>query len=185
MSTPILSVDELCVAAEATLKTALPPLLELLDRTDLGRIKEWQQLPDIQAISTANTPAAAITSAGLTGSPTYSRATDTYAATWRLAIGIYDRGKNHAETQKHVRDWCACIRLALQGNPTLGGFASAVTWIGEEFDLIPNRDSARTVAIGAVAVDVTARMLAPGHLEVFPVVESTFPVVTVHPPHQE
>lgn len=181
MSTPILSVDEICVAVQTTLEAELPAALVALEREHLGEIKDWKQLPEIKALVTARVPAVAITSAGLVTAPVLRNSSGTYDTTWRIAIGIYERGRNHDETQKRVRDWCACIRLTLLSNPSLGGVSSNLIWSGEEFDLIPDRDSARTVAIGAVAVNVDAQMLAALPPTVGPDVESVESRVTVRP----
>lgn len=182
----VLSVDELCVAAEATLRDTLaavkeiPALAALLgDDADSYVVKTWQQLPVADAIATAKLPAIAITSSGLVDPPRYSRASKSWDCTWRIGIGIYDRGRDHADTQARVRNWCALIRTALQLSPTLGGVAKGITWSGEEYALLPNRNVARTAAAGAVAFDVDATVnklaFGPG----LPPVTSSHPALSV------
>jgi hypothetical protein len=160
----IFSADELCVAAEQVLRADLPKVIghhaaAARIGSGYGEIAEWQQLPTIEALSTARFPAIAITSAGLVTPP----ATDAgrqLRATWRIVVGVYDRGRDHADTQARIRDWCALIRTSLLRHRSLGGVAESVTWTGEEFALLPNRNQARTIAAGAVAFDVTARLLS-------------------------
>lgn len=186
----ILSVDQLCTAVEDTLLASIADIVtQPAFQTLLGdgadtylatEIKTWQQLPTIEAISTAKLPAVAITSPGLVDPPVFSRSSKSYDATWRLAIGIYDRGRDHAETQARIRNWCALLRVALQSRPTLGGVAKGLTWTGEEYSLIPQRNSARTLAAGAVAVDVRAEV--PHHTNLgagLPPVTSNHPTLSV------
>lgn len=182
----IISVDELCQAAESTLKDLLPQVLQIPAMADLIRepsapyvVKTWQQLPVVEAIATADLPGVAITSAGLVEEPTYSRANQAWDTTWRIAVGIYDRGVDHEDTQARVRNWAALIRTSLQLAPTLGGVAQGLTWSGEQYALLPNRNQARTAAAGAVAFDVKASVrkltLGPG----IPSVTSVHPTLSV------
>lgn len=181
----MLGADQLCRATEAVLSAQVPALLTLLVRTDLGRIRTWQQLPTIEALSSAQFPAAAITSPGLSGTPIYSRSSNSWTATWRIAVGVYARGKDHAETAAHVRDWCAVFRTVLLMNKRLGGVAKSLTWVGEEYARIPRKEQARTFGAGAVAVDVTVDNVADfdglGNQQ-RPLVLSTHPTLTVQPP---
>ena len=162
----IQSVDQVLVALEQTLKTALPQVLDLDqvkaylgDRaTEFVAITTWQQVPTIEAIATADYPAVAITSPGLSAPPIYKRSTDTWETTWRAAVGIYDRtgvdDGGQSVTQARVRDWIAFIRTAAIRNPTLGGTVRGLQWVGEEYDLLPDRDKARTIGAGALALDI-------------------------------
>lgn len=162
--TGVISFDELCVAAETILKVALPQVLELPEvKTYLGDaartyrdIKTWQQLPTIEAISAATLPVIAISTPGLVSAPRYVRSRGVWEATVRLGVGIYDRepSADHSATQAKVRNWVAFLRTALLRNPTLGGVAEGLTWTGEEYDLVPARNQARTFGAGAVFVDV-------------------------------
>ncbi|SDC46148.1 hypothetical protein [Nocardioides lianchengensis] len=177
--------DDLCVAVENLLREKLPVLVEVLGLEDRYKpVKEWQQLPTIEALASARFPAVAITSPGLTGPPTYSRASDAWTATWRIAVGIYDRGRDHDDTQARVRDWCSFIRTVCLVNRSLGGVATGVTWVGEEYRLVPQKDKARTFAGGAVALDVTASGLFDLGADVLPTVLSTHPSLSVRT-HQE
>jgi hypothetical protein len=189
----IQSADQLCRAVEGTLRVALPAVLEvpevkayLGDRARAFRdVREWQQLPTIEAIASAQYPAVAIVSPGLTEPPTYSRADGLWKTTWRVAVGIYDKSRDskHAETQARIRDWVAFLRIGLLRNPTLGGVVRSTTWVGEEYDLLPDRNRARTIGAGALAVDIKADVpdtLALG----LPLVQTTSADLAVNP-HQE
>lgn len=182
----IVSVDELCQATETTLRDMLPQVLLIPEVVALiGEprdpyvVKTWQQLPVVEAIATAQLPGIAITSAGLVDEPSYSRANQAWDTTWRIGVGIYDRGRDHEETQARVRNWAALIRTSLQLAPTLGGVAQGLTWSGEQYQLLPNRNQARTAAAGAVAFDVKATVrkltIGPG----LPPVTSTHPTLSV------
>lgn len=169
----IASADELCVALEAVLRGHLAETITLLgwDPDVFQPIREWQQLPTLEALSTATFPAVAIASPGLQGEPQHSRADCGYRATWRIGVGIYDRGKDHADTQARVRDWCAAVRLTVRAHRTLSGVATGTSWAGDRYELIPNRNQARTFGAGAVALDVSALVIDT--LGIRPTVAST------------
>lgn len=184
------SVDQICQAVEHTLQSVLPQVLELPEvKTYLGErakifrdVQDWQQLPTIEAIASAKYPAVAIVSPGLVEPPTYNRSSDVYKTTWRVAVGIYDRSRtsDHSATQAMIRDWVAFIRTALLRNPTLGGVVRSVQWAGEEYDLLPDRNKARTIGAGALAVDIMADV--PNTLGLgLPAVITTSTDLTVNP----
>lgn len=181
MSTPIRSVDELCRAVEETLDEHLVTMMTLLgyDDTAYKKIKDWQQLPTLTALSAATLPAGAISTAGLVRPPKQSR--DTAEATWRIVVGFYERGRDHDDTQARVRNWCAGIRTTLLARKSLGGLASSLIWSGEEHDILPGREQARTIAAAAVAFDVTATVLTAPPAGALPVVTSTHLAQTVRP----
>lgn len=168
MTQPIVSVDELLVAVETTLRAHLAATVEALGFEDLGAIKDWQQLPTADSIATADLPAVTVTSPGLAELPN-RRADGTFLTTWRVSIGIYARGRDHADTQARVRNWCAAIRTTLLTRKSLGGIASSMTWKGEDYALIPGRSSARTFGAGEVDLDVTVTVTTD---------PTTLPVVT-------
>jgi hypothetical protein len=186
---PLLSVDDLCKAMQQVLEDHLPALAA---SRGLQPITSWDQLPSPDALTRANLPAGAITSPGLTALP--ARRSGGHDATWRIAVGVYERGRDHTETAAKVRDWAAVIRQTVLHHPTLGGVASGVVWIGEEYAERPERSSARTLGGCAVAFDVTARNVidsepyvppdSPGGGDQ-PVVTSTHRTVTVRRPSTE
>lgn len=189
MAGTVLSADQVCSAVEGSLRAGykvtldLPPVLALLGdvRGRYRDITEWQQLPTIEALSTAKTPAVAITSPGLASAPTYQRSRNSWEVTWRVAIGVYERGADHQETQAKVRNWIAVLRITLQRDPTLGGVAKTLTWTGEEYNLLPARQAARSLALGALAVDVITDVPDLDFIGL-PPVTSTHPVVTARTP---
>lgn len=157
MSTPIRSVDELCVAVEATLVEHYDATMTALGfTTGYAPVATWQQLPSIQAIAAAKLPAGAIVAPTMIGTPTYTAASRTWRTTWRVPIGIYERGSDHDQTQARIRNRVAGIRATLLQHKSLGGIATGMAWSGENYDLLPGRDVARTIAAGGVSLDITA-----------------------------
>jgi hypothetical protein len=156
MSTPIFSVDELCRALEDVQAEHLAETMTLMGYTDQGEIRTWQQVPTVQALAAADLPAGAIVASGLVNPPAYRSASRTWETTWRITVGIYARGRDHDETQAHIRRWCAGTRTNVLRHKGLGGLAKSLTWAGEEYAFIPGRESARTIAAGACAFNVTA-----------------------------
>lgn len=166
---PIITADDLCVAAELTLREHLPVVLQQLvdlegehadpSWRELEEVATWEQIPDWEALQAADFPAGAITSPGLVEAPTRKGRT-TYDGTWRLVAGIYDRGGSFRETQRRARRWAAVLRVTLLEHPTLGGIATDLMWRGEEYRQLPQAKVARTLGGCAVAFDVTLRDVA-------------------------
>lgn len=144
----VVTAHQVMLAVEAVLRERLPALAI---RAGLEPVATWQQVPTIDALTSASVPALAITSPGITEAP--KRRAGVYEATWRVAIGIYDRGRDHEATAGRVRTWAAIVRAALTGS-RLGGIAAETTWVGEDYASLPGRDHARTIAGAAVAFDV-------------------------------
>lgn len=186
---PLLSADELCAAAEAVLREHLQPLAT---SRGLEKIRTWEQLPTLEALTTANLPAVAVTSPGLADRPT--RRSSGYNAPWRIVVGAFVRGTSFTETAGRVRDWAAVIRQVMVQHPTLGGVATGLEWVGEEYVERPERSSARTLGGCAVAFDVTARNVIDSEPYVppdqpgggdRPVVQATHSTVTIRRPSTE
>lgn len=76
-------------------------------------------------------------------------------ATWGVSVGCVVSGQSRENTFALSEMYAAAVRAAVIQNPSLGGFATAVDWLGERYDDIPN-DMLRTLAAGSVqfAVDV-------------------------------
>lgn len=185
---PLLSADELCTAAETVLREHLQPLAT---SRGLEKIRTWEQLPTLEALTAANLPAVAVTSPGLTKPA--SRRSSGYDATWRIVVGAYVRGTSFIETAGRVRNWAAVIRQVMVQHPTLGGVSTGLEWVGEEYIERPERSSARTLGGCAVAFDVTARNVIDSEPYVppeqgggdQPVVQATHSTVTIRRPSTE
>lgn len=155
----LVTANDLCAGAETILKAQLFPLVQALGLDEAGfkTVTTWQQVPDLKALSTAAFPAGAITSPGLADKPVRRAGTyDTYDAVWRVAIGVYDRGRDHAETADRCRTWAALVRAVVLNNTSLGGLATSMRWVGEELRQRPEQSAARTLGGCAVAFDIGA-----------------------------
>lgn len=84
-------------------------------------------------------------------------------ATWGVSVGCVVSGQNRENTFTLSELYAAAVRAAVVQNPSLGGFATAVDWLGERYDDIPN-DMLRTLAAGSVqfAVDVYSAITPSG-----------------------
>lgn len=163
MTVRLVDADTVCAAAETTLRAHLPEVIALLGLdVNAGREKKyappakWDQVPALEALASIPAfPAAvgAITSPGL-AEPPVRRRFDAYDATWRLSVGVYSRGRDYAETARRNRRWAAIIRACLVRHPDLGAGAESLTWVGEEYRQVPQKNAARTLAGCAVAFDV-------------------------------
>lgn len=155
--TRIIGAAELCAAGEEVVNLQLPRLIVALDwATELNDVTSWQQVPTLRALSTAQLPAGAITSPGLTGKP-IRHGDGSYEATWRVVFGILDRGKDYDTTALRARRWAGLLRAVLTANPTLGGIGHSLLWVSEEYDQWPDRKQAATLGGCAVGIDITVR----------------------------
>lgn len=190
--TRFITADDVCFAAETTLRENLASVITTLGLdvapTPPARPGKaftppgnWDQVPTLEALSSANFPAGAITSPGLTGPPVRRGRWGTgYDVTWRLAVGIYDRGRTYNETASRNRTWAALVRATMLQHPTLGGLVSSLTWVGEEYRQIPGRAAAKTLGGCAVAFDVIVENVVD--LSADPTVSSAAqPDLTVQP----
>lgn len=180
MSTPIRSADELCAAIETVLVDHLDDTMNELGWTNEAgyeSMRSWRQLPSLDALTAAQLPAGAVIAPDVVGEPVYEASTGLWRTTWRIPVVAYGRGSDHSDTQARIRNRVAAIRTTLLAHKSLGGLASAMRWTGENHNLIPARDSARSIAAGGISVDVTADV--DMSLGTLPVVETTFPTVTV------
>lgn len=175
----LVTADDLCLAAGQVLSTGLPPLIEALgldvDTADGRRFKvpaKWDQVPTLEALTSAQMPAGAITSRGIIGEP--RRSSLGVDATWRVIVGVFDRGGDYNQTASRTRTWAALVRGVLLANPTLDGVASGVGWAAESYRQFPQVSAARTLGGCAVEVNVTARNVAD-------LGDATQLVQTVHP----
>ncbi|MFW6776073.1 hypothetical protein ACOACO_17450 [Nocardioides sp. CPCC 205120] len=155
----LVTADDLCVGVQTVLTDHLEHLVEQLGWHEgdkpLLPVTTWTQLPTREALTTATFPAGAIDSPGLASTPS-RRGRGGVDATWRIGVGVYDRGADHGDTAGRVRRWAAAVRACVLQHPTLDGTASSATWVGEEYAEIPLRQAARTIGGCAVAFDVTA-----------------------------
>ncbi|MEJ7846435.1 MAG: hypothetical protein WKF93_12400 [Acidimicrobiales bacterium] len=155
----IITADDLCRAAENILRTNLHPLVEALALEDFEEITDWAQVPTMEAVAHADTPTGAISSPGLVDAPV-RKAHGVYDATWRVVVSVFDRDEDYNATAARTRQWAALVRALLIDNPSLGGVASSLTWVGEDYAERPRKDEARTFGGCAVAFDVTAKNVA-------------------------
>lgn len=176
----IVSADQLCVALEKVQRDHLIDTMAALGYVDdYDAIKTWQQLPTMEALSSATFPAIAVSTPGLVVAPSYNRSSNTYRATWRIAVGIYVRGVDHNDSAARVRNWAAGIRTTALNHKSLDGVAIGLRWAGEEYARAADRKAARTLAAGAVALDVTADVIADPTAGNLPPVLSTPTTVSV------
>lgn len=186
MTFRLITADDLCTAASTVLVATLPDLIEALGLADPDDTKPftmpttWTQVPTLEALQSAQFPAAAVTSTGIVGQPTES--SSGVDAEWLIRVGIFDRGTDYNDTAHRVRTWAALARAALLRNRTLGGVASGLRLVEETYRNRPQVGAARTIGGCSVGVRVTARNITDlGDLEVGPLVETTHPTVLKRP----
>jgi len=151
----LITADDVCAAMESAMTDHLPGLLSRSGFV-LDEFTDWDQVPELDALSKAQLPAGAITSPGLAATPVDST-TRGITAVWQVVVGVFDRGRSHDETARKVREWAALVRAAALTSDCLDGFAERVTWVGEEYAQRPERTAARTIGGCAVTFHVEVR----------------------------
>jgi len=147
---PVVTCDEILVEVELCLSTYLPAYAAA---AGLSTVTGWQQLPTTEALTSAVFPVGAITSPGLADTPT--RDGQGWNATWRIAVAVYDRGEDYAQTARRARTWAALVRSVLTRHLLEDSeVVRDVLLVGEDYALRPETSSARTLGGGAVALDV-------------------------------
>lgn len=165
---------------------AMADHLDLWMRTYLREIERVSERPansiadpkayiaasDIDKWPEDSTPCVVITSPGLTGPPD-RRGDSSYEATWGVGVVPVVGATDEVSTRDLALDYTAAVRAAVMQNRSLGGFAAAVTWLGESYDEVPF-EATRTLGAGHVAFGVTVEDVLTeqaGPLEPLPVPE--------------
>lgn len=180
MTYRLVSASQVCGAAQQVLTDHLG---EWARGTGLAPVTTWQQVPDDRSLSTAQFPAGAITSPGLSADP-IMRGGNKYEATWRLAVAVFDRDDDFTATANRTRMWAALVRACLLAHRSLG-IGAQTTWVGEEYAEITGTAASGTLGGCVVTFDVrmsdvtpTDPPQSPGDYGPFFVL-TTFPVVGV------
>ncbi|WP_156759558.1 hypothetical protein [Microbacterium karelineae] len=173
----VIGGDDIVRGLEAQLRANVPAVITLLGLTDLGEIQTWQIVPDVDAIAAAKLPAIAIVSPRVSAQP--QRSNSEYSAEWQVSVGVFARGDDHEHTQTQIQQWAKVVRASALMTPSLPGTKIRIRWAGEEYDLLPNKKDARTIAGAEVmfdasvekAIDLTALRNDPLLISVHPDVQ--------------
>lgn len=165
----LITADDVCAEIENVLRAELPfwaHLVGLADAAEVsaeGQVRSWDQLPDPAAISTAQLPAGAIASPGLTSSgvPTRRGGVLRWDATYRVAVAVYDRGGDFNQTQSRCRRWAALLATVILRHQRLNGLSESVTCITQQTTPSGSPTSARTFAQAIAIFDVTCKDVWP------------------------
>lgn len=180
MTGRLVTADDVALAVEAVLVENLPGFATQAGLV-LGPVTTWEQVPTLPALTSAIVPVGAISSPGLTAPPT-RRGDGSWDATWRITVGVWDRDTSFRATAARARRWGALVRAVVLCHPDLGGLASRVGWVSEDYDEIPNQGAARTLGGCVVGFDVFVEdVLDPFSFTpaAGPVVQSTYPSLIV------
>lgn len=153
----MIGADDVCGAVTRTVEAHLPQALDAVHARgglDL-EVPKAVDMPTDEALLTGAglvTPSFVVSSPGLAGAPTRS-GDGSYNATWRVIVTFFCRGEGYGDTATRARQYAKAGRAAVMRHQQLDGLASAVDWVGEEYDRINARD-ARTLAGAFVTFDI-------------------------------
>lgn len=147
-------------AAQETLQLWYPAYLAEVERQNgrtpggLPQIRSWTNVADFSRWPEDALPCMVLICPGTADTPTQDGGDGTYRATWALRAAVIVS----ADTEEHTRDlaklYVDATKAAVIQHQTLGGFALATDWLGENYAPLPI-DKRRSLASGEVAFNVT------------------------------
>lgn len=153
---PVVTADEVCQAVQATLEawmpTALAAFAAALDEPELDAPHDYEQVPTVDALTSADLPSVGILTPGLAAPPVRDE-DGNLQCTWRVNVVAFIRGDDYAVTQHNTRLYAAAIATILTQQHTLLGFAAGTRLVAEDYE--PITAGARTLGGALVSVDVT------------------------------
>jgi hypothetical protein len=156
---PVVTGAHVEQAAILTLKTWLQTYVAELERQTgrdpesvpmpraWGTVNEFEKWPEDQM------PVALIISPGLEPNTPVAEGRGTYRAKWVLGVAIVCSARDEAQTNSLAKFYAAAVRATILQNPSLGGFARGVQWVGESYTDLPKVDE-RTLGTGQVIFSV-------------------------------
>ena len=122
------------------------------EEIELPPILTWRRLGDYLEMPEALSPALYVTTPGTDGDPVkVDRETD--RADWLVRCFVVVIGTDYEQTSDRRDAYLAAARLALRADPTLGGYAEGVEWVGDtdnEADV--GDEDARWLGVGSVTL---------------------------------
>lgn len=155
---PIVTGADVEAAALATLQLWMTTYLAEIERQTgrsphaLPPIRSWEIIDDLARWPEDQVPAIVLASPGLAGEP-QKGGDGTYQATWHLIVAVIASGRDRGSSRSLAQAYGAAVRTLLLQQPSLGGFATAVEWIGERYDVLTS-EVARTLAGGRLEFTV-------------------------------
>lgn len=156
---PIVTGKHVRTAMRAHLQAWLPSYVAEVGRED-GRLGSDLPLPRsyVSALDLVNgkftedqMPSCVIVAPGLITEPV--KRGGAFITTWAVSVGCVVSGQDRENTFDLSELYAAAVRAAVLQHPSLGGFATAIDWLGERYDDIPN-EMQRTLAAGTVQFSV-------------------------------
>lgn len=149
----VITADTICTAVETAVRTHIDSVLAAYGwATQLGTVKTFQQVPDLNAVAAANLPAIMVGGARVDFSATKSGSL--LDGVWQIAVGVRDRGKDHADTAQRIRRWASAITAAVMLDQSLAGLATAINPTSAHYDELGDVTQARTIASAAVVFEI-------------------------------
>lgn len=152
---PLVTGTEVETAARATLQTWMPDYLGWLERKydrangSLITPRSWVSANDVDRWPEEQIPSVLLLSTGLANEPARDGA-NIYRAKFALAVVVIVSARDRAVTDELAKLYTAACRAILLHKPSLGGFATAVEWVDEEYDVLPDRNRRQLAAGRAV-----------------------------------
>lgn len=150
-----LDVEE---AARSTLALWMPDYLGWLERKyekatgSLMQPRSWVSSGDVDRWPEEQFPSVLLLNTGLSGEPDKD-GSGVYRARFALGIAVIVSARDRRVTDELAKLYIAAIRKILLDHPSLGGFARAVEWVDERYDILPSRNR-RQLAAGQVVFRV-------------------------------
>jgi hypothetical protein len=163
---PIVTAADVRNAVQSTISLWSRTYLDEMARRDGQSTRSSDQtptLPDFRSYPDAfeavgfpedQLPSCALIVPGLTRKPE-RKGRGAVTAPWSVGVGVVVSAPDRARTIRLAELYTAAVRTLLVQHPSLGGFASGVTWLGERFTPPGGPAGQRTFVAGVLQFEVT------------------------------
>lgn len=144
----MISGADVALAARATLAAHLPAVLArgVNGRAALPAPESYNMVATLEAIRFVKGAVIAVSAPRTVSNERFGDLT--YDASWLLAVAVWHGQTSLLPLDTAAPDYIACIRGCLLQNPTLGGFASELTWTEESTDIVGDELTPSTLGFG-------------------------------------
>lgn len=108
------------------------------NRGELPAFRSYPKMIDLDKFNEDQVPACVVIAPGTAETPV--QRTKQYQVEWAVGIGCVVSGQDDENTYELMTLYAAAVRMLMVQHPSLGGFASGVTWVSERYDALPSLD---------------------------------------------
>lgn len=123
-----------------------------LDSSDLPDFKDWDVVPDAEALATYRLPSLVVTSQGMDSVSVDGDGK--VSGRWVAELTVYGSARTEHETQTLIARYAKAVRAAVLQHGSLGGFARGTEMVGEGYAEPVGSERSDAMLLGAASVIV-------------------------------